>query len=57
MVGKLYVLPKGDPFYGGPRAQAPPGVSITVVYETPQPCLDAVHRPLTKSDEMRRKKK
>ena len=54
MVGKLYVLSKGDPFYCGTRAQARPGVSTTVVYETPQPCLDAVHRPADQSDEMRR---
>ena len=57
MVGKLYVLSKGDPFYCGTRAQARPGVSITVVYETSQPCLDSVHRPADQSDEMRRKKK
>ena len=57
MVGKLYVLSRGDPFYCGTRGQARPGVSITVVYETPQPCLDAVHRPADQSDEMGRKKK
>jgi len=57
MVGKLYVLSRGDPFYCGTRGQARPGVSITVVYETPQPCLDAVHRHADQSDEMRRKKK
>jgi len=57
MVGKLYVLSRGDRFYCGTRAQARPGVSITVVYETSQPCLDAVHRPADQSDEMRPKKK
>ena len=35
MVGKLYVLSKGDPFYCGTRAQGRPGVSITVVLGYP----------------------
>ena len=73
MVGKLYVLSRGDPFYCGTRAQAGSGrppegdllpqctpvrwIPLTVVYETSQPCLDTVHRPADQSDEMRPKKK